>query len=309
MTRVLALVATLPARRASCERLLQELARQSRVPDGVILFLDGYGDAPAPACPLVPLLCIYRTSAPSGPGQRWQVACDFAPDDLLVCIDDDAVLTESPHFIRALAETAERGGGAAAAMGYTPQGHRRGPAHFAGDRTDWVLHVLSTGRLILGCGCGLAVRAGHLEGLQALAAEVLAAGGPDALGPCGDDQALVSAHLWRQGVPLLHAAVGALSFAPGTAATSQTRARQGRGETTLHEQARAIAQITGWPFPEPVVELERVRPLTWEEELSAVPEGAVRVQVLEAPPPAGRRRVLVVDQQEPERSGVYDVPG
>lgn len=324
--RILVLLATIPARRASCERLLQELTRQSRVPDGVILCLDGYGDAPAPACPKVlPVADVFRTAAPSGPGQRWRVVREMmatgplppldldclAPEDILICLDDDAELSGAPRFIEALVDAVERDwasevwaqdntlfvgadrGSAAAAMGHTPYGHRAAP----GDT--------SRGRLILGCGCGLALRARHLEGLEAFAAEVLAAGGPDALGPCGDDQALVSAHLWRKGVPILHAATGPLSFFPGTQRDSQTRARKERGED-LQAQARAIARITGWPLPEPVVEVERREVLSWEEELEAVPVGAVRART--GLPPAGHRRVLVVDGEEPERNGVYDVP-
>lgn len=298
------LLATIPARRAACERLLAELPLQRRVPDGVILCLDGYGDAPAPACPL-PVVATYRTAQLSGPGARWRAAADLPPEDLLIALDDDAVPGEA--FLEELAGMAERTGGAAAAMGYTPSGHRAAPGPLLGaGRVARAIKYLSDRRLLLGCGCGLAVRAGHLAGLQALAAEVRAAGGPDALGPCGDDQALVSAHLWRRGVPLYHAATGPLHFADGTQAASETRARQARGERTLFEQARAIARLTGWPLAEPVVEVQAVAPLSWEAELSAVPAGAARARG--AAPPPGCRRVLVVDEAEPERSGVYDAP-
>ena len=290
--RLFALIASIPARRASLERLLGEIAEQSRPPDGVILCLDGYGDAPAPAGPLP--VTVYRTATRSGPGARWRLACEFAPDDILVCIDDDADLSEAPRFLAALATIVETTNAAAAAMGFTPDGHRAAP----GDT--------SRGRLVLGCGCGLALRAGHLAGLQALAAEVRAAGLPDPLGPCGDDQALVSCHLWRRGVPLLHAATGPLSFAPGTQASSETRARQARGEEDLQAQALALARLTGWPFVPPVVGVEAQPVLSWEEELSAVPPGALRARGAQAPP--GHRRVLVMDKKEPARSGVYDAP-
>jgi len=323
MTRVVVLLATIPARRASCERLLAELPKQSRVPDAVILCLDGYGDgAPELACPLPRYL--HRSewaldrglidAVPAGPGHRWRVAEDLAtetttvhrgpparrtmqtfppvlgPDDIVVCLDDDADLAEAPRFLEALAVIVETTTCAAAAMGMTPEGLRAAP----GDA--------SRGRLILGCGCGLALRAGHLAGLAALAAEVREAGGPDLLGPCGDDQALVSAHLWRRGVPLLHAAVGPLRFAEGTQAASQTRARQARGED-LQAQAQALAQITGWPLPAPVLEQEQQPAQVWQAELKAVPPGAVRARG--AAPPPGYQRVLVLDG---DRSGVYDAP-
>lgn len=329
--RILALVATIPPRRASCERLLGELAAQSRPPDGVILCLDGYAPALLDQAPVIPAsLALVPTfafrvqveaGAGSGPGCRWrlawdllggwdkargvealgvaggsarQAARDLAPDDIVISIDDDPVLSEAPRFVEALAETVEACGGAAAAMGYTHEGYRAAPG------------PTSRGRLILGCGCGLAVRAGHLLGLHALAVEVLQAGGPDALGPCGDDQALVSAHLWRRGVPLFHAAVGPLSFAEGTQRGSQFKARKARGEPDEFAQARRIAEITGWPLPAPVVEVHEQPALSWEAELSAVPHGAVRARG--AAPPAGWRRVLVVDAEESERNGVYDAP-
>ena len=130
--RILALVATIPPRRASCERLLGELAAQSRPPDGVILCLDGYGDAPAPACPL-PVIASYRTHAQSGPGHRWGVLvraqkARWRPsdgarlsDDIVISIDDDPVLSEAPRFVEALAETVEACGGAAAGGAQTCQ--------------------------------------------------------------------------------------------------------------------------------------------------------------------------------------------
>lgn len=315
MSRLLVLLATIPARRASCERLLAELARQSRPPDAVILCLDGYGDEPLrPSCPLPAFVA--TTPAPSGPGHRWRVAerlatetpdarptwCPsadpaapvLAPDDVLLCIDDDADLSQVPRFLEALAVILETSNAAAAAMGHTPGGLRAPPGE------------VSRGRLLLACGCGLALRAGHLRGLQAFAAELCAKGARDPLGPGGDDQALVSCHLWRRGVPILHAAAGAFTFAAGTQRTSETSARQARGEVTLHEQAQEIARLTGWPLAAPVIEVAAQPVLTWEAELAAVPAGARPARGAAAPP--GHRRVLVVDAGEPEASGVYDVP-
>lgn len=246
MSRVLALVPTIPPRRRSVTRLLAELAQQSRPPDGVLLCLDGYGEAPAPPCPL-PVVQL-RTPVLSGPGAKWRVVQELratgpeppldidclAPDDVLVCIDDDTMLCQAPHFLRELVAT--MGAGAAAAMGRTPAGRFAPPG------------AVSGGPLIYGCGCGLAVRVGHLAGLHDLAERVRRAGGPDALGPGGDDDALVSAHLWLQGVPILHAAAGNVFAAPGTQESSQTLVRQKRGGG-LEDQKRAIARITGWPWP------------------------------------------------------------
>lgn len=231
--RVVALVSTIPARKASCERLLQELAAQSRPPDVVLLRLDGYGGASAPCCSL---RCVaeIRTPAPSGAGGRWLVAVTvLSPDDVIVCVDDDAVLAEAPLFVETLARAAR--GDAAATMGRTSAGKFAPPVGS------------SLGELVYGCGLGLAVRARHLAGLGELAAEVVACGGPDALGLLGDDDALVSAHLWTSGVKIVHAPAGNVYAAAGTRATSQSHARAAHGEAP-NMQKNAIKKITGWPF-------------------------------------------------------------
>lgn len=232
--RVLVLVATIPARLMSCERLLAELGQQSRKLDGVLLVLDGYGEKPAPRCSL-PIIKEYRTSKPSGPGARWRVTADCAPEDILINIDDDAVLREAPGFIMALVQAVESGSGAAAAMGFGADGKRSPP----GNR--------SRGKLIYAAGCGLAAKVGLLEGLKEFAAEVRDKGGPDALGPLGDDDALVSALLWKKGIYIAHAATGVVFAAPNTQGSSQTRARAQKDEG-FGTQKEAIRKITGWPW-------------------------------------------------------------
>lgn len=234
--RVIALIATIPPRRVFVEGLLRELTRQTRVPDLVALCLDGYGDAPAPACPLP---CIeYRTAERCGPGARWRVARDFAPQDILVCIDDDHAIAAAPKYVERLVAAAEEGDGAAAVIGLTPKGKR---AH-GGD--------ICRGMLIYAAGCGLTVRAGLLEGLSRFAEDIRDRGGPDALGSLGDDDALVSAYLWQRGVTIRHAAVGGeVHAAIGTQATSLTLEKRTRGEHP-GAQKRMIKQLTGWPWPD-----------------------------------------------------------
>lgn len=241
MIRVLALIATIPQRRASCERLLRELTKQSRQLDGVILNLDGYSDGRCtPSCPF-PVVSGQWSSEMRGPGQRWLLVLqllrdgELRPEDIIINLDDDLFTLKAPDMIRALVAAIEEGG-AAAAMGMAPDGKRAPPGKF------------SRGNLIYAAGCGLAMRAKHLEGLQALADEVFAAGGPEALGVCGDDDALVSAHLWRKSIAIKHAATGVINCAVGTQEFSQTKARLARGEK-LDEQKQAIARITGWPWP------------------------------------------------------------
>lgn len=233
MSRVVVLVATIPARKRSCERLLAELERQSRVPDFVILTLDGYGDAPEPACPL-PHVAV-RNEKQMGAGNRWYVGAEFATEeDILVCLDDDIMLIEAPRLVESLAAAVESGG-AAAAMGRGVDGKQAPPGAF------------SRGNLIHAAACGLALHARHLKGLREFANEVKTAGGPDALGPLGDDDALVSAFLWKTNVPILHAATGNIFPAPGTQASSQTKARAAR-EGSHDVQKQAISKITGWPW-------------------------------------------------------------
>jgi len=233
--RILVLIATIPSRRAPCERLLREVARQTRTPDGVILVLDGYGDtAPAPSCSL-PVIAEYRTTALSGPGKRWRVTADLAPEDIVICLDDDIMLLQAPRLVAALVLAVEKSGGASCAMGCDEIGKRAPPGDF------------SRGEMIYAAGCGLTVRARHLDGLQAFSAEVQAAGGPDALGLCGDDDALVSAYLWKTGVKVRHAATGNIFAASGTRTTSQTAARMAKVEP-IDAQKLAIKAITGWPW-------------------------------------------------------------
>ena len=254
--RTFILLPTIPARRAACEALLAALPHQSQVPDGLILCLDGFGDEPAPkGLGYLPFdrLVIRHPGASGGPGHRWRVALSLcgtmggpADEDLLVSLDDDADLAEAPRFVQRLVEAAAQQG-AAAAIGITPGGRRAPP----GD--------LPYGPLILGCACGLAVRARDLAGLLALRDQIVSQGGPDALGARGDDQALVSAHLWLRNVPLVHAATGPLRFAVGTSQSAQWQARAARQRAAAPfaapsvsapwDQARQIARLTGWPFP------------------------------------------------------------
>lgn len=244
MSRVIVLIATIPPRKRSCERLLEELTQQSRVPDGVILVCDNYGATPAPACPL-PLLATSSTSNPTGGGCRWRAAEALVldeytppdPDDIIVCLDDDIMLLKAPRCIEALVEAVEQGGGAAAAMGRVVDGGGQAPPQLA-----------SCGDLIYGAGCGLTVRAKHLIGVGQFARDVVAAGGPDMLGLRGDDDALVSAWLWKSGVRIAHAATGNIFPAPNTQDSSYTQALIA-GKVDFDAQKRQLKKITGWPWP------------------------------------------------------------
>jgi hypothetical protein len=198
------------------------------VPDGVILVLDGYGDEPAPPCP-VPVVLERRTTQLSGAGNRWRMLADLPADDIVINVDDDIILFEAPQFVAKLAEAVELGG-AAGAMGRTFDGKGASPG------------VYSRGNLMHSAGPGLSARAGVLVGVSAFADEVRAKGGPDALGPQGDDDAIVSAYLWKSGVTIKHAAVGGNVYtAPGIISTFKP-------QKDPDIQKRAIGVATGWPF-------------------------------------------------------------
>lgn len=227
--RVLALVATIPARKQSCTRLLAELAKQTRPPDGIVLVLDGYGDEPAPPCPL-PVVLEKRTAQLSGAGARWCVLSELPIDDIIINIDDDTVLFEAPQFVAKLAEVVECFNCAAGAMGRTFDGKAAPPGHY------------SRGELMHAAGCGVSARAGVFAGVVAFADEMKAAGGLDALGPGGDDDAIMSAYLWKAGVPIKHVAVGGNVYtAPGVVSTFKP-------QKDPDTQKRAISAFTGWPW-------------------------------------------------------------
>ncbi len=234
MTPILALIATIPPRAASCARLLRELAAQTTPPGGVILCLDGYGAGAAPDGPL-PVVAAHRTDVRQGPGGRWRAALALPSETLVVAIDDDCVLARAPRFVESLVAVAGPDG-AAAAAGLDVKGRRVYPGDPA------------RGALLYGIGCGLTVRVRHLAGLADLAARMRDAEGVDPLGPLGDDDALVSAHLWRTAVRLGHAPTGVFEAAPGTATSSQTRARAARGDAP-DAQKHALRRVAGWPWP------------------------------------------------------------
>lgn len=237
MTRVVVLIASIPARRAFCEGLLGDLTRQTRPPDVVLLRLDGYGsDVPAPRSPF-PVFAIERSEKQEGPGMRWLFAqsAGLDRDDIVVCIDDDANLLEAPEFVAGLVMAVERDGGAAGAMGTDLEGKGAPPGPY------------SRGLLIHAAGLGLTVRVKHLEGLRMFAEWLVQNNAPNLFSPLGDDDAIVSAHLWTTGVPITHAVTGNVFELPAAKASAQSVAR-GRSGEKLHAQKMAIRRVTGWPF-------------------------------------------------------------
>ena len=221
------LIATVPWRRPAFRRLLASLPLQTRRPDLVYLYLDGYGEAVSAPCALPTRE--RRTAVPGGPGGRWSVIADLAPADVVVNLDDDVV--PPAGLIAALAGAVEPGR-AAAATGITVTG-KKAPAEVDVDEP-----------LICAGGATLAFCAGDLFGLVDMAKLV----GGGVLGDCGDDEAMVSACLWKNGVTIKHVRIDGLGIAADTQAQSQTRRRLAVREPFWAQRQR-IAAATGWPWP------------------------------------------------------------
>ena len=177
------------AHRLLVERLLAELASQTKRPRGVVLALDGYGRSAPPESPLQ-VLSSEATEAPRGPGRSWLLAEEalaagvLFEDDLVVRFDDKIVLNRC-RAVEALAAAAAETG-ASAKWGLLPGGSRA-------EMSDQP----AAGRLVYAAaGTGFMVRAGLLRGLKKFADQVhKKTGGVHPLGPGGDDDALVSAWL------------------------------------------------------------------------------------------------------------------
>lgn len=232
------LAACVPERRASCEATLAQVAVAPRQPDCALLVLDGWPDGlEPPSCPL-PVLAVRRSARRLGPGARWRAAREeLPPCALAVSVDDDADLSGAPGWFGRLEDAAGELG-AAAAAGVRPDGK---PAPPGGAPLGPLVMAMA--------GWGLALRVRDLDDLEAIAAGVRFAGGRDPLGPLGDDQALVSALLWLRGVPLAHAGAGDVRPREGTQVGSQSRLRRAGGDP-WDAQARLVARVTGWPWPE-----------------------------------------------------------
>lgn len=227
------LLATVPSRWAAASRLLVEVAAQSVLPDVLHLVLDGYAyGVPIPWYGTLPVR-EHRTAIPTGPGGRWRVLADVPPEATLVVLDDD----QEVHG-RDVAEglvAAVASGGAA--------------AHFGTDPSGWgAVHPAGTPLLSMGAAC-MAIRAADLAGLGGTLAEIREKCGFDPFGNGGDDEAVVSAHLWRQGTPMRATGPIAVREALGTQAGSQfERRRAASGGRSVFWQREEIRRVTGWPW-------------------------------------------------------------
>lgn len=110
MAELIVLLATIPWRRASCERALRSLAAQTRRPDKVILHLDGFGpDEPAPALPDGLDIEVKRFGRRRGVGNWWRSLKKAHVDALVACIGDD--FTYKPSYLEQSIGARRRFGG------------------------------------------------------------------------------------------------------------------------------------------------------------------------------------------------------
>lgn len=215
------------------ESLLVSIVHQSRVPDRVNLVLDGYEGIPSPAYPPSLDVIEHRMPTTGGPGGRWRAVKEMPREAVLINFDDDQCLAGA-DVIETMAKAVENGG-AASYMGMTVDGGGG---------------VLGAGTELVSIAAGtLALHVADLDGLEETLAEVREKGGFDAWGVLGDDDAVISAHLWRKGVVMRATGPLALYEAPGAQEGSQFVQRQavrdGRG---MFWQREAIAKIIGWPW-------------------------------------------------------------
>jgi hypothetical protein len=240
------LIATIPSRRAMCDALLEAVSQQTIVPVQVHLVPDQYPNDDAPYTPWLHV-ANYRFDTTGGPGGRWRVLRHLPDGVALVVLDDDQLLA-SNDVIEQLIDAAGTGfpnaPAAAAYRGIFPSGWGGAAAK---------------GAPLIAVACGaLACPAAALAGLEATAAEIREKCGFDPWGPLGDDDAVVSFHLWRRGVPMRAAGMLQIFDAPGSQADSQferRRAAQAADGKPIFWQRRAIAAAFGWPWVEPSVHL------------------------------------------------------
>jgi len=237
------LIATVPKRKRACSKLLADLTKQTLCPAIVELVADGYGEASLPPCPADLQVRAWITSKLSGPGARWRIlelaragVPALEPGDTVIAIDDDVAIGKVPSLLADLAAAVIPGKQAAAAWGTMVSGGSAG----------WGAKVNQP--LICGVASALAFAAGDLEGLGGLRDELQPKLGYDLLGDMGDDEALVSALLWKHGVAIKHVSVKGLALAPGTQEDCQMLKRRKR-DKTWDKQRVALRGAMGWPWP------------------------------------------------------------
>lgn len=108
--KITIVMATIPWRRASCERTLRSLAEQTRKPDRVVLHLDGFSaKARVPELPPDLEIAIKRFPKRRGVGNWWRSIGPEHTDHLVACVGDD--FSYAPRYLELTAAAQRRFGG------------------------------------------------------------------------------------------------------------------------------------------------------------------------------------------------------
>jgi hypothetical protein len=224
------LIASVPWRRTSLNRLLREVAAQQLRPAFVHLVLDGddVPNAPLDVSPLDwdGLKVTIKTQHPArGAGARWSVIDEIPNDHVVMNLDDDVGLDSD--YVGLHYEALKRAD-AVCSGGYTTD--RKFIMCDNNHGYEGPIACLQAG--------AFSARVSKLRGLRdmPMAAELL--------GVLGDDEALLSAHLWKTGV-VVNRVNAPVRFDPlGDDPRSQYLSLPGR---ILGLRSRLTAE-TGWPW-------------------------------------------------------------
>jgi len=191
VTPVVVVISSVPWRRANLLALVNDLAVQTLQPAKVLIHFDGYARGEVPDWDDLPywaqqygLVTMTRCTVPCGPGERWRRLLQhphvFQNPDVLVLDDDFRI--EPGYIERTVAELATHDGAVAWS----------GARLADGDYIDWRGYEPHELMSISAGSCAL--RLAWLRGVTDY--EFI----DDYFKVGGDDEALVSYHLWRKGV-------------------------------------------------------------------------------------------------------------
>ena len=225
------LVATVPWRKASCDRLLEQIAEQDELPERVHLLLDGFSDDdPYPFRPSSLTVSITHYDTAQGAGNRWRYVSQMPwQPDVLINLDDDTVIPKG--FTRRMADEVRKTGDAVCASGYP----REGGIYLIKDPHTCEVVCVQTGFF--------ACRTEALRGIDRQ---------PQAekfLGLLGDDEAFVSAHLWKNHVKMRKIWIPNLNFDKLSRDRRSQFRRKGGTIEGCHAHRAELGRIFGWPVP------------------------------------------------------------
>ncbi len=224
------IIATVPWRAQSLNRLLREVAQQTIRPGHLHVLLDGHRGSWPEGLRFVEwpglTLHVHRVVPARGAGARWRLAETFCGGTIIVNLDDDIRI--STRFVEKHVKAVERTGGAVSSGGYTASG--RMIICTQQDPYDGPLLCAQTG--------AFSMLAADVRGLSL---EPMA---DRLLGLLGDDEGLLSMHLWKSGV-LISRVPETVGFDPSA---DDKRSQWGSAPGRCHKLRTALRELTGWPW-------------------------------------------------------------